>query len=124
VSAVFADTSFYVALLNRRDLAHRRAVDLSRQYRGVVVTSEFILVEVANWFAQSSRRSAFGSLVRQLAGRHDHIIVEASHALFERGAQLYLARSDKKWSLTDCISVVILEDHQLTRVFTSDHHFE
>jgi hypothetical protein len=124
VTAVFADTSFYVALLNRRDVAHRRAVDLSQQHRGVVVTSEFVLLEVANWFALSSRRSAFGSLISKLEGRRDVIIVGASHSLFERGVQLYLGRTDKDWSLTDCISMLILEDHRLKRVFTSDHHFE
>jgi predicted nucleic acid-binding protein len=124
VSVVFADTSFFVALLNRRDIAHSRAVEISLQHRGRLITSEYVLLEVANWFAPSNRRSAFGSLLRQLHDQWDIEIVESSHVLFERGVVLYTARRDKEWSLTDCISMVILEDRQLKRVLTSDHHFE
>lgn len=37
---------------------------------------------------------------------------------------LYRSRIDKDWSLTDCLSVVVMERHRLTEALTSDHHFE
>ena len=37
---------------------------------------------------------------------------------------LYRSRIDKDWSLTDCLSVVVMERHRLTEARTSDHHFE
>jgi predicted nucleic acid-binding protein len=33
-------------------------------------------------------------------------------------------RQDKDWSLTDCISFVVMRDRGITKVFTTDHHFE
>lgn len=48
MSPVFADTSFYLALLNPRDRHHGRAVELARQARRLTVTTEFVLVEVGN----------------------------------------------------------------------------
>jgi predicted nucleic acid-binding protein len=113
VIAVFADTSFYVALLNRRDVAHHHAVALSRRHRAVA-TSEYVLLEVANWFAQSAQRAAFAPLVQRIQRTSTITVVESSHALFERGIQLYAARPDKAWSLTDCTSMAILEDLKLT----------
>jgi hypothetical protein len=47
VSAVFADTFFYLALLNGTDPAHGRAVTESRVGQQIV-TSEFILLELGN----------------------------------------------------------------------------
>jgi hypothetical protein len=42
----------------------------------------------------------------------------------ERGWALYADRPDKYWSLTDCISFVVMKDHQITEALTGDHHFE
>jgi len=44
--------------------------------------------------------------------------------LFERGVGLFRQRPDKEWSLTDCISFVVMRDASLTEALTGDHHFE
>jgi hypothetical protein len=36
---------------------------------------------------------------------------------------LYDARPDKDWSLTDCISFVVMGDERLTEALTGDRHF-
>jgi uncharacterized protein len=35
-----------------------------------------------------------------------------------------MARPDKKWSLTDCISFLVMEERNITEALTADHHFE
>ena len=47
-----------------------------------------------------------------------------SEALFEAGFNLFEARPDKDWSLTDFISFVVMEREGLTEALTGDHHFE
>jgi len=37
---------------------------------------------------------------------------------------LYCRREDKNWSLTDCMSFVVMEDEDIEDVLTADHHFE
>ena len=37
---------------------------------------------------------------------------------------LYDSRNDKQWSLTDCISFVVMQDYEITDALTGDHHFE
>ena len=51
-------------------------------------------------------------------------MVFASADLFDAGMTLHRDRPDKQWSLTDCISFIVMEHRQLDRALTPDHHFE
>jgi predicted nucleic acid-binding protein len=55
----FADTFFYLAILNARDAAHERAVALSRSLRGGFVTTEFVVLELADGMAHPPARETF-----------------------------------------------------------------
>lgn len=50
--------------------------------------------------------------------------VEMLDDLFWRGFHLFESRPDKHWSLTDCTSFVIMEEHGMTEALTADHHFQ
>jgi predicted nucleic acid-binding protein len=54
---------------------------------------------------------------------HD-VMIWPEQALFRRGIELYDNRLDKQWSLTDCISFVVMQQHGITEALTGDHHFE
>ena len=54
----------------------------------------------------------------------DTIIVKHNDDLYHKGLKLYAERPDKDWSLTDCISFVVMREHQITEALTGDHHFE
>ena len=41
-----------------------------------------------------------------------------------RGVALYAERPDKDWSLTDCISFVVMRKMDITEALTGDRHFE
>lgn len=45
---VFADTSYYIALVGQHDQHHADAVALAEAFRGQVVTADFVLLEVGN----------------------------------------------------------------------------
>ncbi len=51
-------------------------------------------------------------------------IIPSSTELFAAGVELYATRPDKEWSLTDCISFVVMEREGLTDALTGDRHFE
>lgn len=50
-------------------------------------------------------------------------LINESDALYRRGLELFAGRSDKEWSLTDCISFVVMKDEELREALTGDHHF-
>ena len=124
MSAVFADTFYFLALFNHKDQGHVRAVNFTDHFDGDIVTSAWVLVETANTLAKSKRRPEAGHYVRELFTAPEFEVAEASPELLRRGLNLYLQRPDKQWSLTDCISFVVMRERGLTDALTEDHHFE
>jgi uncharacterized protein len=121
---VFADTSYYVSLLGERDLHHAQAVDLAQLCDGQMVTTDFVLAEVGNWLSQTADRPLFLKLLDMLGADPQTTVIPATRDLFGAGCSLYAHRMDKDWSLTDCISFVVMEQQRLKEALTADHHFE
>jgi predicted nucleic acid-binding protein len=120
----FADTFFYLALLNERDEAHQRVLKLNSELDGGIVTTHWVLIEVGDALSDPASRMLFLELLRMLESNPDVTIIEAGPELFDKAVALFEARSDKSWSLTDCTSFVVMEELQVLEALTGDHHFE
>ena len=68
-------------------------------------------------------RELFIQFYDALRADPDARILDADKQLFEAGLVLYRSRRDKEWSLTDCVSFVVMEQEGLTDALTGDHHF-
>jgi predicted nucleic acid-binding protein len=123
MKAVFADAFYFVALLNRADQHHSKAAAAARDFRNNLVTTEWVLAEVADAFAASPSRRLAAAFICDLSQDPKVKIIPATTDLFQRGLQLYEKRPDKQWSLTDCISFVTMQDENLTDALTGDEHF-
>lgn len=124
MSAVFVDTWFFLAILNRADAGHARAVQLNREERRHRVTTDWVLVEVGDALARAGNRDAFASFFDWIRSDPRTTIVPASRSLLENGVIFYRYRRDKDWPLTDCISFVVMEDEEIRDALTGDRHFE
>jgi hypothetical protein len=120
---VFADTFYFLALLNQRDEAHAAAVEQAAAIEQLV-TTDWVLTELADGLASSRQRHMFAQTRQELQADNDVLIVPFDASLNEAGIQLYAARPDKSWSLTDCISFVVMQREGITEALTGDHHFE
>ena len=124
MKAVFADTFYFLALLNRRDAAHQRALAASRTPELALVTAEFVLLELADALCQPHQRDEVLAIWALLETEPACRLIPASADLLLRGKQLYRERADKEWPLTDCISFVAMEDEGIREALTADRHFE
>jgi uncharacterized protein len=124
VSGVFADTAYYLALLNVNDDLYERAVAFTPGFSGRLLTTTWVLTEVVDALSRPAFRSTVVGFVRALGADPQVRIVPASQELFDRGFELFARRPDKEWSLTDCISCVTMQEYGLTDALTADHHFE
>jgi predicted nucleic acid-binding protein len=123
VNAVFADTFFYLALLDGRDPSHDRALAQSMLKR-TILTTEFILLELGNACARAEDHADFLALLAGVRASPRTRIIPLGSGLLQRGLDLFSARRDKDWSLTDCVSFVIMQDEGLAEALTGDSHFE
>jgi uncharacterized protein len=124
MKSVFADTSYYVALLNQADANHVAALRVSRSLRCRVVVTEYVLLELGSALSQRKDRRLFMSLVAQLRADKATTIVPSSPELFARGLALFRRRPDKDWSLIECISFVVMDKAGVGEALSTDHHFK
>lgn len=126
MDSVFVDTVAWLALLNSRDQLHTSAVEQMTQLEGnllSLITTEFILLEVADALSSPSFRSQTVQFISGLQKMSFLEIVPISSELFEAGWELYKSRHDKEWGLTDCTSFVVMMDRKISIAFSADKHF-
>jgi predicted nucleic acid-binding protein len=83
-----------------------------------------VLLEVADAMAGAASRQAFLSLLKIVRADPKATVIPADRKYFDMGVALYAQRKDKDWSLTDCISFVMMQELDITEALTADHHFE
>ena len=123
MTTVFADTYYYLALVNEDDEGYAKALHFGDSFRGRIITTEWVLTEVGDALAQSHDRPAFLQLLESIQNDAQSTIIEGNHELFARGVDLFANRLDKDWSLTDCISFVVMNDQDIREALTADHDF-
>ena len=126
MKAVFADTFYWIALTNPAD---EHAQDASRfdnlVARADVYTTEEVLSEVLTFFAGDRwLRDRAVATVREILADPGVRVIPQSHESFLSGFDLYAARLDKGYSLTDCISMQAMRREGVTHVLTNGRHFE
>jgi len=121
---VFADTHYFLALLGAREKCHVAAVEASRDPRLRLVTTEWVLAEFGDAYCHPKDRADFTALYRSLIKDSRVKIIPGDTRLFKRGVDLFEQRRDKEWSLTDCLSFVVMRDEGISKALTGDKHFE
>jgi uncharacterized protein len=120
---VFADTVFWIAMLDPGHSLHPRATSALEAAAGAqLVTSEMVLVETLNAFsvAGAQMRSAAVRMVEKLRARPNLVVVPQTPGFFEAAFQLYASRPDKGWSMVDCASFVIMRELRIDEALTFD----
>jgi predicted nucleic acid-binding protein len=125
VTDVFADTSYYIALLNRLDVDHGKATTFRHGYSGRYLTTAFVVIELGNWLCRTAQRPLFVRLVDALGADPSTTVLPGTEdPASERSYPFYRNRLDQEWSLTDCISFEVMRQMRITHALTADHHFE
>jgi uncharacterized protein len=123
---IFADTFYWVALINPADAWHERVQQMSPSLqRCTLVTTEEVLGELLTFYSKSGPllRQRAVRLVEEILDSPDVEIVEQTHRSFEQGLELYKSRLDKGYSLVDCLSMNTMKLRGISDVLTHDNHF-
>ena len=115
MNAVFADTFYYLALGNPKDAKHGKAMAFARTARQPIVTTAWVITELGDALCSSINRPAFAKLLGMIRATPSLTVIPPDQNLMDRGLALYFARPNKDWSLTDCISFIVMEEQKLYR---------
>jgi len=125
---VFADTGYWIALLDPKDMLHQKAINLSIALSPTqICTSEMVFTEVLNHYANRGnflRKAAAAALIQSAQQNPAIKIIPQSEALFEQAFALYNHRPDQGWSHTDCASFWIMQQQNILEALAYDKHFQ
>ena len=124
MKTTFLDTSYLLTLVLTDDALHERALVWQKQVTGQLQITKYVLLEFVDGMSEPRLRSLAVQTVSVLRSRPAVRIVPATTALMDEGLSFFAARADKAWSLTDCISFVVMRRKGLADALTSDNHFE
>ena len=121
---IFVDTSFFVALRNRRDVRHSDAVELLRQKeRSVFVTSNHIRGETWTYLRRKTSHSSAVAFLDSLESS-PRIRMEVVSPELEASALRWLRRHDEReYSFVDATSFALMTSLRLTEAFAFDGDF-
>lgn len=118
------DTSGLMCLFDRRDIRHALATkhydSATRRLIHNYVFLEFVALAIA-------RRVPLADALRFIDAIHhsDEIeVVWVDSDLHKRAMRLLAEREDKRWTLCDAVSFVLMRRDKIAEALTTDHNFE
>ena len=123
---LFADTSYWFALLVRSDPWHDIAVLLSREISDArIFTTEMVLAELLNGVSRLGEyyRNLAATEVLRIRSNSNVEIIAQTELQFRNAFDLYQSRPDQRWGLTDCASFIAMRERGITHALTADRDF-
>ncbi len=126
VNPVFLDTSYLLALEFAKDQNHQASV---RHWQRIVanvpplVTTSYVLDEAVTFF---NNRGHHGKAIRvgnTLLYSPSVSLIQVDETLFYEGWQYFQQHQGKRYSLTDCISFMVMRKLGAGVAFIFDRHF-
>jgi len=123
---IYADTFYWIALLSPRDQWYDRVLTHNINEGQIkLVTTEGVLDELLNYFSKRGyllRRKA-SQLYLAISNSPDIQLITYTSKLRQAGFDLYQQRPDKGYSMTDCVSMILMKKLNITEALTNDKHF-
>lgn len=123
---VFLDTSYVLALELSSDQYHaaaQRHWNRVKESIPLLVTTSYVLDEVVTFFNRIGHHSKAVEVGNALLHSSSVWLIHVDEALFYEGWAYFQQYQDKDYSLTDCISFVVMRNLGITTAYTFDRHF-
>lgn len=92
--------------------------------RAHIVTTHAIICEIGNALAKAPTKPVALALIDSYRADPRVTILPINEHLYEHGLALFRARAGQDWSLTDCLSFVVMQQHSIADALTHDRHFD
>ncbi len=120
---IFLDTSYLLALVRKNDARHEDALTASANHAGLFITTDLVLVELANCLSQPPYRETAVAIIEKVRSDGNTRVVPFDSEGMEKALALYKERPDKAWGLVDCFSFVVMKERRLKEALCFDEHF-
>jgi len=126
MKAVFLDTGYVLALELSNDQNHRAALKHWRSLLKTLpplVTTSYVFDEVVTYFNSRGYHAKAVEVGNRLLNSPSTRFVHVDEGLFMEGWRYFQKHKDKGYSLTDCISFLVMKSLGIETAFAFDQHF-
>ena len=126
MKSVFLDTGYVIALELASDQNH---VAASKHWRSVLkslpllFTTSYVFDETVTFFNSRGHHGKAVEVGGYLLSSPSVRLIHVEESLFQEGWTYFQKHSDKKYSLTDCISFLVMKEFGIEIAFAFDKHF-
>ncbi|MBI5652371.1 MAG: type II toxin-antitoxin system VapC family toxin [Chloroflexi bacterium] len=126
---LFVDTAGWGNLIDATQPYHSLAAihyRSARQQQRKLITTNYVIAELITLLISPLRmpRSIAIEFIEELKSATHIQIVHINAGLDRQAWEMFKRHQDKEWSLTDCVSFVLMKEQNIVEALTSDHHFE
>jgi predicted nucleic acid-binding protein len=121
---VFVDTSALYALLDASDQYHPNAVEILRilaQQAAEMITTNYVIVETIALVQNRLGMQAVNDFIQHIKPLLE--IVWVTENIHQAAEAILLSRQQRRLSLVDCVSFVVMRELGISTAFANDQHF-
>jgi len=121
---IFVDTCFWIALFDRKDELHKKALMAKDEVKDCLwISHQGVLMEFLSFMKKYELRESAIKLVYVILEDPNIQVKPITNEYFRKGLARYSKRLDKEYSLIDCISMNIADRMKIKKNLTCDKHF-
>lgn len=121
----FVDTSAWIAINDARDQCHDQSRNISSTLKECeLVISDAVINETYNLLRYRLGLHKASYFLKTVLADHPFIIADVTQSTRTAALQLLEQYNDRKISYCDALSVAIMKEQDIRKIFAFDHHFE
>ena len=120
---IFLDAGYLIALIRKKDACHAAALEAAASYTGPFVTTDLVLVELANSLSKPPYRKTVVAVIERIQADSKTTVVPFTSRGMSQAFSLFKCREDKEWGLVDCFSFQVMKEKRIKLALTFDDHF-
>ncbi len=126
MSPLFLDTGFLIALEVADDQHHDQAIAFWASFQQSplpLVTTSYVFDESVTFFNSRGHHAKAVEIGRELLASPSVQFIHVDAPLLQQAWQWFQRHRDKRYSLTDCVSFVVMKRLRIRVALTFDRHF-
>jgi hypothetical protein len=92
---IFIDTGYLIALIRKKDACHTVALEAATSYTGPFLTTDLILVELANSLSKPPYRKTAVAVIEKIQADSNTTVVSFTSKGMSKAFSLFKSREDK-----------------------------
>jgi len=125
-NTVFVDTGVWYAMADKSDQYHKKAIEYIKKLvtNNNFVTTNLVIHETLMLLSRKISKTAAIKFLDMIYSQDNIEIIENEDSIEQKAYRIFKKYTDQDFSITDCLSFVVMKENRIKKAFTFDKHFK